>query len=386
MLEALQIIWEVISREPDPNTVQFIEPFTLMAASAAAQGLGSIIKGRQQKKAAEALAEQQRQAAEQAKLEADTQIADALAKEAEYGLAPSYNELRKTVMEDPMADLQRQEALRTQAQSVEALRGGGARALLGGLSQVDETTADTFSKIAAEESARRKAGLQTIGGAEARVAEGKFGAARADLASARGLREEALGAEAGADAMDIQADLAGKQAVTSGITDMVSTGLGMAAQYGDFGGGGGGSAGQVLDTSSSPTQIADVQVAPPVTPNVNVFGQEVLDAQGNNLGFQGSNPYNFEEGGMIPDDEERMMIMAMEGALLRGETPGEFSHDNNPIDIMQDGAKIGEMTGGEGIVSPEDMGEMEQLAGKGNTPLHKFVRGWFKKINSKKNG
>jgi len=81
-----------------------------------------------------------------------------------------------------------------------------------------------------------------------------------------------------------------------------------------------------------------------------------------------------------------MMIMAMEGALLRGETPGEFSHDNNPIDIMQDGAKIGEMTGGEGIVSPKDMGEMEQLAAKGSTPLHKFVRGWFKKINSKKNG
>ena len=88
-----------------------------------------------------------------------------------------------------------------------------------------------------------------------------------------------------------------------------------------------------------------------------------------------------EDGARIPSDEEKMMIMAMKGALLRGETPGEFSHENNPIDIMQDGAKIGEMTGGEGIISPEDMGKMEQLAGKGNTPLHKFVRSWFKKIN-----
>ncbi len=345
MLEALEILHSFLFPEPYPGLSYAIEPITLglMAAGAAAKGVGSIIQGRQQKKAAEALAEQQRQAAEQAKLEADTQIADALAKEAEYGLAPSYNELRKTVMEDPAADLQRQEALRTQAQSVEALRGGGARALLGGLSQVDETTADTFSRIAAEESARRKAGLQTIGAAESRVAEGKFKAAREDLASAGGLREEALGAELGADAMDIQADLAGKQAVTSGITDMVSTGLGMAAQYGDFGGGG-----------------------------------DVNDLLGN--------LNKMEEGGMVPDEEERMMIMAMEGALLRGETPGEFSHENNPIDIMQDGAKIGEMTGGEGIVSPRDMGEMEQLAAKGNTPLHKFVRGWFKKINSKKNG
>lgn len=354
MLEVLQIIWEVIFRGPDPDTVQFIEPITLMALGAAAKGIGSIVKGRQAKKAAEALAEQQRQSANTAKLESDTQIADALAKEAEYGLAPSYNELRKTVMEDPMADLQRQEALRTQAQSVEALRGGGARALLGGLSQVDETTADTFSKIAAEESARRKAGLQTIGAAESRVAEGKFGAARSDLASARGLREEALGAELGADAMDVQADLAGKQAVTSGITDMVSTGLGMAAQYGDFGG------------APAPTMDTMSTITPPTQISTGV------DVDNRGL--------------MLPSGEEGMMIKAMEGALLRGETPGEFSHDNNPIDIMQDGDKIGEMTGGEGIVSPEDMGEMEQLAGKGNTSLHKFVRGWFKKINSKKNG
>lgn len=355
MLEALEILHSILFPEPYPGLSYAIEPITLglMAAGAAAKGVGSIIQGRQQKKAAEALAEQQRQAAETAKLEADTQIADALAKEAEYGLAPSYNELRKTVMEDPMADLQRQEALRTQAQSVEALRGGGARALLGGLSQVDETTADTFSRIAAEESARRKAGLQTIGGAEARVAEGKFGAARADLASARGLREEALGAEAGAGALDIQADLAGKQAVTSGITDTLSTGLNMAAMYGDFGG-----EGPLIESRSARLKPEDFEGLPELT---NV-------------------------GGGVDFGEEGMMIKAMEGALLRGETPGEFSHDNNPIDIMQDGAKIGEMTGGEGIVSPEDMGEMEQLAGKGNTPLHKFVRGWFKKINSKKNG
>ena len=34
-------------------------------------------------------------------------------------------------------------------------------------------------------------------------------------------------------------------------------------------------------------------------------------------------------------------------------TPGEFSHKSNPIDIMQDGAKIGEMTGGEAVLNPE---------------------------------
>ena len=34
-------------------------------------------------------------------------------------------------------------------------------------------------------------------------------------------------------------------------------------------------------------------------------------------------------------------------------TDGEFSHKTNPIDIMQDGAKVGEMTGGEAILNPD---------------------------------
>ena len=34
-------------------------------------------------------------------------------------------------------------------------------------------------------------------------------------------------------------------------------------------------------------------------------------------------------------------------------TEGAFSHKTNPIDIMQDGAKVGEMTGGEAILNPD---------------------------------
>ena len=55
-------------------------------------------------------------------------------------------------------------------------------------------------------------------------------------------------------------------------------------------------------------------------------------------------------------------------------TPGEFSHDTNPIDIVQDGAKIGEMTGGEYIFNPTQAKKMMKEANGGNTELHKFVR------------
>jgi hypothetical protein len=40
-------------------------------------------------------------------------------------------------------------------------------------------------------------------------------------------------------------------------------------------------------------------------------------------------------------------------------TPGEFSHKTNPIDIMKDGMKVGEMTGGEYIINPEQADTIE---------------------------
>ena len=38
-----------------------------------------------------------------------------------------------------------------------------------------------------------------------------------------------------------------------------------------------------------------------------------------------------------------------------GVTPGEFDHNDNPIDMVQDGEKIGEATGGELILPPDDV-------------------------------
>jgi len=51
--------------------------------------------------------------------------------------------------------------------------------------------------------------------------------------------------------------------------------------------------------------------------------------------------------------------MAEDGAKIDAEeggvTPGEFDHDSNPIDMVQDGEKIGEATGGELILPPDDV-------------------------------
>ena len=51
-------------------------------------------------------------------------------------------------------------------------------------------------------------------------------------------------------------------------------------------------------------------------------------------------------------------FQAKEGANISedgGVTPDEFNHDSNPIDLVQDGEKIGEATGGELILPPDDV-------------------------------
>lgn len=55
-------------------------------------------------------------------------------------------------------------------------------------------------------------------------------------------------------------------------------------------------------------------------------------------------------------------------------TPGTFSHSTNPIDIMKDGAKIGEMTGGEYIFNPKQAKQLVKLSKKGDSELHNFVK------------
>lgn len=49
-----------------------------------------------------------------------------------------------------------------------------------------------------------------------------------------------------------------------------------------------------------------------------------------------------------------------------GVTEGEFDHDSNPIDIVQDGEKKGEMTGGELIVPPSDVDDIRKALDNGD--------------------
>tara|TARA_R110000822_G_scaffold78059_3_gene187167 strand:- start:16576 stop:17418 length:843 start_codon:yes stop_codon:yes gene_type:complete len=64
-------------------------------------------------------------------------------------------------------------------------------------------------------------------------------------------------------------------------------------------------------------------------------------------------------------------------------TPGKFSHKENPIDIVQKGDKIGEMTGGEYVFNPDQAKKLQSLSKKGSSPLHKFVNKMLNKSQFK---
>jgi len=61
-------------------------------------------------------------------------------------------------------------------------------------------------------------------------------------------------------------------------------------------------------------------------------------------------------GGAAPIGAQRFPFES--GGVVK-KTPGPFSHKTNPIDIMKDGAKIGEMTGGEYIINPDQADAIE---------------------------
>jgi|DEB0MinimDraft_6_1074348.scaffolds.fasta_scaffold00006_32 hypothetical protein len=97
-------------------------------------------------------------------------------------------------------------------------------------------------------------------------------------------------------------------------------------------------------------------------------------------------------------DAQRESIMSMGSSLLDArfggearngakvkKTPGEFSHKRNPIDIVQKGAKIGEMTGGEYILNPQQASKIDKAQdaiSKKKRPSQRDLMGLYSAVRS----
>lgn len=78
-------------------------------------------------------------------------------------------------------------------------------------------------------------------------------------------------------------------------------------------------------------------------------------------------------------DAEKFKVKEKGGKIMK--TPGEFSHKTNPIDIMRNGKKIAEATGGEYIFNPKQMSNIKKyVATDDKSKLHSYVKALIKRF------
>ena len=246
----------------------------------------------------------------------------------EIEVGEGYRRFLDRAMADPQADIERKEALRRQATSVGALKAGGARALLGGLGSVSQQAAGEMAGIGSREAQRKQAALQTYGsveqGQDTLRSSRRFNIGQSDLARSQRLIDRA---NFGRQQAELQR---------------------LGANY---------------DLQSSAVNFADQGLQ-------NMINQGVFDAPASTENFQG-----LENTGQLLDflnaqGQPPVPVPQGEGGM---KIPGPFSHEINPIDLIRNGKKVGEATGDEYIVNPEQARKISKESA--------FARRLFKKFD-----
>lgn len=331
----------------------------------------------------------------------------------QYGVGDSWNKFLAASKQDKAADMARQIASEQEASTLGALKSGGAKALLGGLGAAQRRSSQQRMGIEADSQARQQSALQQYAGVENRANDLNVGLANQDLLRVQGQMDESK----------IEKELlrgekrAAKDDRISGYMNLASQFLGKngakvpeyvdgGSKVGNFLFGDKGSRGKLMkdgfqkgvEESKKNTRYTsvrsktggyktDLQDAynPVSQDDVNEAlagskaAQDERDATSStNRALLGEN-FNFEGG--LHATKKRVEEKRNGGVQ---KTPGKFSHAKNPIDIMKDGSKIGEMTGGEYIFNPRQASTLQSLSSKGGSPLHKYVKGLLKEFDTRK--
>lgn len=222
------------------------------------------------------------------------------------------------------------------AGTTEALAGAGGRALLGGIGAATQQAQRQTQGIADIQQQRQTEALQGLAAAQERT---------------RGLQENRLGMKEARFQNQLQMAQGARDAAVQTIAGGIGN-IGSAAIYG-FGGGKGGGVG-----ASTP---AGTTVSPGLQKTISQQGNLELRILPENL--RNRKPLTAEKGGKVM------------------KTPGEFSHKTNPIDIMRNGKKIAEATGGEYIFNPKQMSNIKKyVATDDKSKLHSYVKALIKRF------
>ena len=210
------------------------------------------------------------------------------------------------------------------AGTTEALAGAGGRALLGGIGAATQQAQRQTQGIADIQQQRQTEALQGLAAAQERT---------------RGLQEDRLGMRERRFQGQMEAAQAARDAaiqnIAGGLSNIASAwNYGSGKKSGGGGDGGGGGGGN------------------------NLSETDKFLKQYENFSFSTK-----EKGGKVM------------------KTPGEFSHKTNPIDIMRNGKKIAEATGGEYIFNPKQMSNIKKyVATDDKSKLHSYVKALIKRF------
>ena len=288
-----------------------------------------------------------------------------------------YAQMMKAAYDSQLMERQLDEINRSMATSVNALQQGGGRALIGGLPAVTRAANQATFEASQFENQQRLAALGAMAGAK----ENQIGREMDVYNQQLGMAQAALNA--------------GVQTAAQGIG-----GVGSALMYGADAftqGGGAESIKSAIDARKSGMQAKQTKTAS-VSPTRSTIGQNGINVQrqtgmpkisdiapsmtslkskaltpsyslpiGLDIEMQSGMPqipYAMQEG--IYSNFGRRFE---EGGMMTG---GKFSHKTNPIDIVQKGKKVGEMTGGEVILNPSQANKLSKESAYFRTLLKKF--------------
>tara|TARA_R110002167_G_C12672874_1_gene650847 strand:- start:1000 stop:1977 length:978 start_codon:yes stop_codon:yes gene_type:complete len=234
-----------------------------------------------------------------------------LTKDSQYKVPNMFKKLADDAVSDDLMERREEQMLSSQAAS------------LGAMKQVDARQAGATMNSLARNAKKERADMADF----EQVATTR---AMENLATQESLEEQSSNTFAKEQIAGIQGEkAAGMQNMMTGLEgvgDVASTFIG---------GSGGG--------ESSFTPNANIMSGPAATETPSLFGGGI------------TLPGSFETGGKVAK-------IAEDG----GVTPDEFDHDTNPIDLVQDGEKIGEATGGELILPPDDVKAIEESLKEGD--------------------
>ena len=239
-------------------------------------------------------------------------------KEASTARPSEYADMLKLARQADLEQKRLEELNRTLATGIGAAQQAGGRAVVGALPAMVRAGDVGAQNILAQRQAAQLAALQqAAGGAEREISR--------EMA-----REQ-------------QQRMAAQAAVEGGLQNIAGAvgGIGKAAVLGSFD--------MKKDQRPDVASPLSEQEIASLTFQENGLNQEQIDAllRARDLGIVG-----FKEGGMM--------------------TGGKFSHKTNPIDIVQKGKKVGEMTGGEVILNPAQQKKLSQESAYFRSLLKKF--------------